>query len=59
MNEPAKVSYSLGEMFSKLEHKIDSNYKEVTQKLDKQSEEIVSIKAILKAQQPLFRQYPI
>lgn len=58
MNEPAKVSYSLEEMFSKLEHKIDSNHKEVTQKLDKQSEEIVSIKATLQAQQPLIQKIP-
>ena len=58
MNEPAKVSYSLGEMFSKLEHKIDSTHKKVTQKLDKQSEEIVAIKATLQAQQSLIQKIP-
>ena len=58
MNEPAKVSYSLEEMFSKLENEVDSNHKGVTQKLDKQSEEIVAIKATLQAQQSLIQKIP-
>ncbi|MGB5596355.1 MAG: hypothetical protein WBM32_21370 [Crocosphaera sp.] len=65
MNEPVTVTYSLEEMFSRLENKIDSNQKEtndklkeVTQKLDKQSEEIITIKATLQAQQPLIQKIP-
>ncbi|MEA5509448.1 hypothetical protein VB715_06700 [Crocosphaera sp. UHCC 0190] len=58
MNEPVTVTYSLEEMFSRLENKIDNNHKEVTQKLDKQSEEITTIKATLQAQQPLIQKIP-
>ncbi|ACB52193.1 hypothetical protein cce_2845 [Crocosphaera subtropica ATCC 51142] len=65
MNEPVTVTYSLEEMFSRLENKMDSNQKEtndklkeVTQKLDKQSEEITTIKATLQAQQPLIQKIP-
>ncbi len=69
MNEPSRVTYSLEEMFSrleqkidnlenKLENKIDNNQKEVNQKLDKQSEEITAIKATLQAQQPLIQKIP-
>ena len=42
----------------RLEDKIDSNQKEVNQKLDKQSEEITTIKATLQAQQPLIQKIP-
>ncbi|MGB5596213.1 MAG: hypothetical protein WBM62_19570 [Crocosphaera sp.] len=54
MNEPVTVTYSLEEMFSRLENKIDSNqketnekFKELTQKIDKQTEEIGTIKVEL------------
>ena len=50
MNEPVTVTYSLEEMFSRLENKIDSNQKEtneklkdLSQKIDKQSEKIGTI----------------
>jgi nucleotide-binding universal stress UspA family protein len=65
MSEPVTVSYSLEEMFSRLENKIDSNQKEtneklkeLSQKIDKQSEEITTIKATLQAQQPLIQKIP-
>ncbi len=43
MNEPITVSYDLVELLKRIEDKIDSNHKELSQKIDKQSEEIGTI----------------
>lgn len=58
MSEPVTVTYSLEEVLKRIEDKIDSNQKEINQKLDKQSEEITTIKATLQAQQPLIQKIP-
>ncbi|MGK7959525.1 hypothetical protein [Crocosphaera sp.] len=47
MNEPITVKYDLGEVLKPIEDKIDNNHKELSQKIDKQSEEIGEIKVKL------------
>ena len=49
MNEPVTVSFDLANILTRIEDKLDSNYKELSQKLDKQSEEIGDIKVKLTA----------
>ena len=55
---PITVSYSLEDVLKRIEDKIDSNQKEVNQKLEKLSQEIAVIKATLDAQQPLIQKIP-
>ena len=54
MNEPATVTYDLAEVLKRIEDKIDSNqqetnekFKDLSKKIDKQSEEIGEIKVKL------------
>ncbi|HAC63506.1 MAG TPA: hypothetical protein DCF68_08175 [Cyanothece sp. UBA12306] len=54
MNEPVTVTYSIEEMFSRLEQKMDK----LEGKLDKQTEDIATIKATLQTQQPLIQKIP-
>ncbi|MEA5511973.1 shikimate dehydrogenase [Crocosphaera sp. UHCC 0190] len=49
MNEPVTVTYSLEDVLKRIEDKLDSNQKELSQKIDKQSEEIGDIKVKLTA----------
>ena len=49
MNEPVTVTYSLEDVLKRIEDKLDSNHKELSQKIDKQSEEIGDIKVKLTA----------
>lgn len=46
------------EKFKEINHKLETFQKEVTQKIDKQSEEITTINATLQAQQPLIQKIP-
>ncbi len=47
MNETITITYDLVEILKRIEDKIDSNHKELSQKIDKQSEEIGTIKVEL------------
>ncbi|ACB53250.1 hypothetical protein cce_3902 [Crocosphaera subtropica ATCC 51142] len=47
MNEPSTVTYTTAEILKRIEDKMDSNHKELSQKIDKQSEKIGSIEVEL------------
>ncbi len=47
MNEPSTVTYPTADILKRIEDKLDSNHKELSQKIDKQSEEIGDIKVEL------------
>lgn len=49
MNEPTTVTYNLAEVLKGIEDKLDSNHKELSKKINKQSEEIGEIKVKLTA----------
>ena len=44
MNEPVTVTYSLEEMFSRLEQKIDDNQKELNHKLESLQKDVTDLK---------------
>lgn len=43
MNEPSTVTYSTADILKRIEDKLDSNHKEVNQKLDKISERLTNL----------------
>lgn len=47
MNEPSTVTYPTADILKRIEEKLDSNHKELSKKIDKQSEEIGDIKVEL------------
>ncbi|MDJ0660993.1 MAG: DUF1515 family protein [Crocosphaera sp.] len=47
MNEPSTVTYPTADILKRIEDKLDSNHKELSKKIDKQSEEIGDIKVEL------------
>ncbi|MGB5596437.1 MAG: shikimate dehydrogenase, partial [Crocosphaera sp.] len=44
MNEPVTVTYSLEEMFSRLEQKIDNNQRELNHKLETLQKDVTDLK---------------
>lgn len=65
MSEPTTVTYDLAEVLKRIEDKIDSNqketnnkFKDLESKIDKQSEEIATIKGMLQGQQPIMQKIP-
>ncbi|MDJ0658623.1 MAG: hypothetical protein QNJ42_03950 [Crocosphaera sp.] len=43
MNEPSTVTYPTADILKRIEDKLDSNHKEVNQKLDKMSERLTNL----------------